>query len=160
MASVGSGDQNHIALNVIPLLDIFSILILFLLMSFSADPVSHDLLESIVLPDSATTVSLDEVPTIKISKTDMYVNDRKIVEVVGGDVPEKDRTQGEIRPLFDELDKLAEANKRLNQRKNQTGTLTVECDKTIPFKLLKRVMLSAQQADFVTFKYMNAKLQR
>ena len=161
MASAGGNSKDQLNLNLNPMLDIFSILITFLLMSFSSDPVSHDVEAGIELPQSNTIIALDEIPTIVVSKTELKVNDRTVSKIEGGDVPEKDRTQGAIYPVFEELKKLAEANKRLTGRKNDdpsakgsTGALTLEMDKTHRFKLMKRIMLSAQQAEFVQFKLM------
>lgn len=161
MASVGGNSKDQLSLNLNPMLDIFSILITFLLMSFSSDPVSHDVDAGIELPQSTTIVALDEVPTIVITKTELRVNDKKVSTIEAGDVPEKDRTQGAIYPVFEELKKLAETNKRLSGRKaddpsakGSTGALTMEMDKGHRFKLMKRVMLSAQQAEFVQFKLM------
>lgn len=160
MASVGSEGGDVISLNIMPMLDIFSILILFLLMSFSTDPVSHDLNEGTELPESATLNSLDEIPTIILNKNEILVNGKKIVPLINGDVQARDSLQGAIHPLFEELEKLAEINKRFSSSdKKKPGTLTVEIDKKHRFKLLKRVMLSAQQADFITFKLMVSKLQ-
>jgi hypothetical protein len=162
MASVGGSSKDALSLNLNPMLDIFSILITFLLMSFSSDPVSHDVDAGIELPQSNTIIALDEIPTIVVTKTELRVNDKKVADVVGGDVPEKDRTQGAVFPVFEELKKLAEANKRVNKTtrsddptaKGSTGALTMEMDKTHRFKLMKRIMLSAQQAEFVKFKLM------
>jgi len=162
MASAGGSSKDTLTLNLNPMLDIFSILITFLLMSFSSDPVSHDVDAGIELPQSNTIIAMDEVPTIVVTKTELRVNDKKVADVVAGDVPEKDRTQGAIFPVFEELKKLAEANKRVNKNvrsddptaKGSTGALTMEMDKTHRFKLMKRIMLSAQQAEFVQFKLM------
>jgi hypothetical protein len=162
MASAGGSSKDTLTLNLNPMLDIFSILITFLLMSFSSDPVSHDVDAGIELPQSNTIVALDEIPTIVVSKTEVRVNDKKVADVVAGDVPEKDRAQGAIFPVFDELKKLAESNKRVNKSarsddpnaKGSTGALTMEMDKSHRFKLMKRIMLSAQQAEFVQFKLM------
>jgi biopolymer transport protein ExbD len=161
MASAGGGNKNELTLNLNPMLDIFSILITFLLMSFSSDPVNHDVDAGIELPQSNTIVALDEIPTIVVTKTELRVNDRLISTIEAGDVPEKDRSQGAIYPVYEELKKLAEANKRLTSRKSDdptakgsTGALTLEMDKSHRFKLMKRVMLSAQQAEFVQFKLM------
>jgi hypothetical protein len=162
MASAGGGSKDTLFLNLNPMLDIFSILITFLLMSFSSDPVTHNVDAGIELPESTTIVALDEVPTIVVTKTEIVINGKKIADIVAGDVPEKDRTQGAIQSVFVELDKLGEANKRLakNIKSNDpnaigtTGALTMEMDKGHRFKLMKRIMLSAQQADFVQFKLM------
>ncbi|MEI6397250.1 MAG: biopolymer transporter ExbD [Pseudomonadota bacterium] len=162
MASVGGSSKDTLTLNLYPMLDIFSILICFLLMSFSSDPVSHDVDAGVELPESSTIVALDEVPTIVVTKTEIRVNDKKVADIQAGDVPEKERTQGAIYPVFDELKKLADATKRLSKNirtddpnaKGSTGALTMEMDKGHRFKLMKRIMLSAQQAEFVQFKLM------
>lgn len=161
MASAGGKSKDQLSLNLNSMLDIFSILIVFLLMSFSSDPVSHNVDAGIELPQSNTMLALDEIPTIVVTKTEVRVNDRKVSSIEAGDVPEKDRQQGAIYPVYEELKKLAEANKRLKGRatddhtaKGSTGALTLEMDKGHRFKLMKRIMLSAQQAEFVQFKLM------
>ena len=158
MASVSNENGESVSLNVMPMLDIFSILILFLLMSFSTEPVSHDLSEGIELPESTTLVSLDEVPVITISKNMISVNDHQISSIEDGSVLKRDRNQGAIHPLFVELEKIAESNKALRKKEDTSVlSLTIESDKNHKFKLLKRVMLTAQQADFVKFKLMVSK---
>ena len=161
MASVGGGSKDALSLNLNPMLDIFSILITFLLMSFSSDPVNHDVNGGIELPQSGTLASLDELPAIIVTKTEILVNDKKVATVgPDGDVPESERSQGAVYPVFQELEKLAEANKKINAAKaaddpsaiGKTGALTMEFDKTHRFKLMKRIMLAAQQAEFVQFK--------
>lgn len=153
--------QEGASLNLMPMLDIFSILITFLLMSFSTDPVNHDLNQGVELPQSRSLIALDEIPAIIASKGDLFVNDKKVSTIIGGDVPEQDRFQGAILPLYQELKKLAEANKAFKDKKGKTDskidTLTLEMDKGHNFKLLKRIMLSAQQAEFIAFKLMVAK---
>ena len=112
MASAGGGAKDTLFLNLNPMLDIFSILITFLLMSFSSDPVTHNVDAGIELPESTTIVALDEVPTIVVTKTEIIINGNKIADIVAGDVAEKDRAQGAIQPVSTELKKLGEANKR------------------------------------------------
>ena len=167
MAAVGGGSKDQLELNLYPMMDIFSILITFLLMSYSTDPVNHDVKAGIELPESMTVVALDEIPAITVTKTEIIVNDKPVAKLMNGDVTDADRGeshQGAIRPVFDELKKVAEANKRLSTAARndpasigKTGELTMEMDKEHRFKLMKRIMLSAQQAEFVTFKMMVTK---
>jgi biopolymer transport protein ExbD len=162
MSSFGGSSKEAISLNLNPMLDVFSILITFLLMSFSADPISHDINPGIELPESKTTVALDEIPSITVTKSKLLVNDKEISPIIGGDVPEKDRSQGAIYPLYLELVKMAEtmartAGRTTRDEKKKLGTVTLEMDKDHRFKLLKRVMLTGQQADFITFKLMVSK---
>ncbi len=158
MASVSQ--EEGVSLNLMPMLDIFSILITFLLMSYSTDPVSYDISAGLELPDSVTITALDELPSIIVTKNEIMVNDKKVATILGGDVPERDRSQGAVYPVFVELEKLAEANKRVfrgKEDKTKTSVLTMEMDQSHQFKLMKRIMLAAQQAEFVTFKLMVAR---
>ncbi len=162
MASAGGGNGDSLELNLTPMLDIFSILVTFLLMSYSTDPINHDIDANLELPASMTLVTLDEVPSITVTRNEVKVNDKKVTTIVNGDVPESDRQQGAIFPLYEELVKLAEANKKIQakrgeEQKKKLDTLTMEMDKEHNFKLLKRIMLSAQQAEFVVFKLLVSK---
>ena len=157
MASVGGEQTESLTLNLTPMLDIFRILVCFLLMSYSTDPVNHDVDTNLELPESATLVNLDEIPAIVVNRKEILVNNKKITSIVNGDVVESDRAQGAIMPLFKELEKLAEMNKKARIKagvevKEKLGTLAMEMDKEHRFKLMKRVMLSAQQAEFINFK--------
>lgn len=163
MAGVSTDSGESLSLNLMPMLDIFSILITFLLMSYSTDPVNYDTNAGMELPESNTLTALDEMPSIIVTKTTILINDRQVATIQGGDVPESLRSQGAIFPVFQELEKLAEANKRIVGRKldesekAKLSTLTMEMDREHRFKLMKRIMLSAQQAEFVTFKLMVAR---
>jgi hypothetical protein len=166
MASVDADSGETLSLNIMPMLDIFSILILFLLMSFSTDPVSHDITAGLEMPDSLTLRSLDEVPKITVTATELRYNDKKIaaIDSKSGDFVKSSLDQGAVRPLYDELEKLAEANKKRKkvpvdgEPSPQTDALTIEMDKRHKFIVMKRMMISASQAEFIAFKLMVAKL--
>lgn len=167
MASVGGdGAGETVELNIMPMLDIFSILILFLLMSFSTDPVSHDITAGLEMPDSITLRSLDEIPKITMTQNSLRFMDKKVADIdpKTGDFLEQYKTQGAVKPLFDELEKLAEANKKRKklsakeeEGKPQADALTMEMDKRHKFVVMRRIMKSAQQAEFIAFKLMVAK---
>ncbi len=159
MASVASNNGDQIELNIMPMLDIFSILILFLLMSFSTDPVNHDVSKGLELAESDTVQSLDEIPVLILTKNELLVNDKKILDIAGDDVDAAELSQGAISKVYQELLKVAEVNKRFTKDKSKPGQLTMEIDKKYSFKIIRRLMLSAQQAEFVSFKLMVAKSQ-
>jgi biopolymer transport protein ExbD len=161
MASAGNNSGESISLNLNPMLDIFSILITFLLMTYSVNPENVDPTEGLELPSTQTLINLDDVPTISLTKNEILLNDVKVIKIasiVDGDVPKADQSQGAIYSLFKELEKLAERQNKVailpNGEKKKVGILTIEVDKNHRFKLLKRVMLSAQQAEFLTVKLM------
>ncbi len=161
MAAVSTDSGDHVELNVMPMLDIFSILITFLLMSFSTDPVSYDANAEMELPHSETVVALDALPTITVTKAAVFLGDKQLAKIVGDDVDKASQDQGAIRPLYDELEKYAERNKALlkdsPEAKKANSTLTIEVDKNHQFKVIRRVMLSGQQAGFVVYKLMTTR---
>jgi biopolymer transport protein ExbD len=161
MTQIHNEYASTIELNIMPLLDIFSILILFLLMSFSTDPLQVDLDDKLELPQSIVTAALDEVPTVIVNKETILVNGDRVVALFDGE-PVSGKSQGAIMPLYKALSDVAETNRRILAKMAPTmpqklPVLTLEIDKTHSFRLIKRILLSAQQADFIEFKLMVAK---
>lgn len=169
MASAGGDSGESLSLNVMPMLDIFSILVTFLLMSFSTDPNNHEVDANLELPDSFTLVSMDEVPAISVNKNEIFINNKSIVKLEGGKVPAADIQQGAVYPVYQALLEIDEANKRAmiefsgaetgpdGEKKAKPGEITIEMDKSHEFQLLKRILLAGQQANFVTWKLLVAK---
>lgn len=163
MASVDTGDGNQFSLNLYPLLDIFSILICFLLMNYSTQGESVESRPNLELPASDIRVSLDTAASVSITKTEIVVQGTLTVPVaiplVNGDIPDNDKIQGGIKSAYEVFKRVREQNETLKNRNQELGltesdvtTLTLEADKQTPFLLLKRVMLTAQQADFIAWK--------
>ena len=130
-------------------------------MSFSTDPVNHDIDPNVELPSSITVANLDAIPAIVVSRNEIFINDRKIISLENGKVPEKEITQGAIQSVFRELQKLAKTNEKAvgiegEERKQKLGTITMEMDKDHVFTTMKQVMLSAREAEFITFSLMVA----
>lgn len=165
MASAGGDSNESLSLNLTPMLDIFSILVTFLLMSYSTDPNNHEVDTNLELPDSVTLVSMDEVPSIVVNRNEIFINNKKVVTLENGKVPPADLAQGGIMPVYTALKEIDDANKKAieefrrddNDKKAKPGEITIEMDKKHDFQLLKRIMLSGQQANFITFKLLVAK---
>ncbi len=163
MASAGGDSGETLSLNLTPMLDIFSILVTFLLMSYSTDPTNHDIDQNLELPDSITLVNMDEVPSLVVNKNEILVNNKKIVTLENGKVPKADIQQGAVFPVYQELVEIAKVNKqaaallRGEEKKTKPGEITIEMDKNHDFEILRRLMLAGQQAEFITYKLLVAK---
>lgn len=165
MASVGTNDGSTFDLNLFPLLDIFSILICFLLMNYSTQGASVESKgDDMELPPSDTKLSLDTAPSVSITKSKLIIQGslEKALEIpIGpdGDVPEEYNDQGAIREVYEIFKILAKNNETLRNRnqtlkltKTEVSTLIMEADKMTQFKLVRRVMQTAQQAEFISWK--------
>jgi biopolymer transport protein ExbD len=154
------GDGQTFSLNLYPMLDVFSILIIFLVMNFSTSGESVETKLNMELPRSAVKLSLDSAANVSVTKSEIVIQGGMSIPIgPDGDVPESFRDQGAIRVAYEEFKKvraqnetLRNRNKALNLSEADINSLVLESDKDVQFRVLKRVMLSAQQADFVGWK--------
>lgn len=132
-------------LNMVSLMDIFTILVFFLLVSSSS---VQDLpnAKQIKLPESVSDQLPKETIVIMVGENDLVVQGRKVASVadVMGDV------DGEIKPLKDELLLLAgrKLRKTTADGKPLLREVTIMGDKKIPFSLLKKIMLTCTKANY------------
>ncbi len=138
--------KRNAGLNMVSLMDIFTILVFFLLISSSS---VKDLpnAKQIQLPESIAEQLPKETVVIMVSDRDIVVQGRKVADV--NSVMKS--ADGEIKPLKEELIRLA--GRKLNQAPQADGKpvireITILGDKAIPFQLLKRIMLTCTQASY------------
>jgi biopolymer transport protein ExbD len=147
-------------INLYPILDVFSILIVFLLMSFSTQGQSIESSANLELPKSEVRLSLDEAAAVSITKTEIVVQGQVEIPLdANGDVPARYIDQGAIRPAYEIFVKLADSMQTLKNRDQNleltdadVRSLTLESDKQTSFRVIKRIMRSAQQAEFTSWK--------
>jgi biopolymer transport protein ExbD len=148
------------SLNLYPILDVFSILIVFLLMNFSTQGQSIESTANLELPKSEVRLSLDDAAAVSITKEEIVVQGNLTIPLdSNGDVPARFIEQGAIKPAYDEFVKLAQSMQTLKNRDQKLSlsdadirSLTLESDKATQFRVIKRLMLSAQQAEFTSWK--------
>ncbi|WP_240554871.1 ExbD/TolR family protein [Oceanicoccus sagamiensis] len=136
--------QQNSKLNLVSLMDIFTILVFFLMVnSGDVEVLQSD--KNIKLPDSVAEQKPDLSLLIKISETDVIVQGRSVASVA--DILNSD--QDAIAGLTKELEYLAERKPLLTDQEKQQGrSVTIMGDQNIPYTLLKRVMSTCAQADY------------
>ncbi|WP_280156128.1 biopolymer transporter ExbD [Piscinibacter sp. XHJ-5] len=138
-----SRNQTMVDMNLVSLIDVFTILIFFLLSSASG----VELLASpkaVKLPDSISEKAPKETIVVVISDADILVDGRKVASV-----PEVMAMQGDlIAPLKAELDLLAGRQVVRADNQAQSKAITIMGDKNIPYQLLRKVMVTSARANF------------
>jgi biopolymer transport protein ExbD len=133
------------SLNLVSLMDIFTILVFFLLVH-SADVETLPSAKSIRLPESVAEKSPKQTVVVSVSNEDILVQGRKVATVsealgADGDV---------IEALKSELEH--HASRRLvsakDEKPGQPRAITVMADKEIPYRLLKKIMVTCVRASF------------
>ncbi|MCB1691578.1 MAG: biopolymer transporter ExbD [Pseudomonadales bacterium] len=132
------------SLNLVSLMDIFTILVFFLMVN-SSDVEVLDTTSAIKLPDSLASERPEERIAIQVSADDVIVQGRKVASVADV-MASKDLI---IAGLSEELSYQAEKRRtRLAEPSAFEGAVTIMGDRELPYELLKRVMLTCQQASF------------
>jgi len=141
------------------LMDILTIILVFLLKSFSTDPVQLKQADDLKPPFSTSTLRAEQSVTVTLTLNNLMVDDKSVVEVEQGVVDAADTSSNGylIDPLFQALQEQVDYQKRIasfNSAAEFTGMVTIISDRHVPFKLLSQVMYSAGQAQFSKFKFM------
>ena len=141
------------------LLDIVTIILVYLLKSFAGSPVSVPD-PTVKLPSSTAQIVPEEASTITITETKIVVNDKAVAEINDGTVDPNDKRDGPqgffITPLYDALVDAADNEKKIaqyNPAQTFKGIAILIADKRIPYRLISEVMYTAGQAEFGSFKF-------
>lgn len=131
-------------LNLVSLMDIFTILVFFLLVN-SGDVEVLQTDKSIKLPASFSEQVPEENLVVLISATDVLVGGRAV-----GSVADLVASTGELfTPLQQELKYQAERAGPLAAKDQVTGRpVTIMADQKIPYQLLKKIMATCAAAEY------------
>ncbi|MEO0442132.1 MAG: biopolymer transporter ExbD [Pseudomonadota bacterium] len=130
-------------LNLVSLMDIFTILVFFLLIN-SSDVEILTAEKDIKLPESIASQKPDTTLLIKVSNEDILVGARTIAKV--SDVLAN--PSATIAVLEQELNYQA-SRRPLNEQEKQKGrAVTIMGDKSVPYELLKKIMTTCATTDF------------
>jgi biopolymer transport protein TolR len=137
-------NKGSAALNLVSLMDIFTILVFFLLVN-SSDVETLPNAKDLQLPESIAEEKAKETVVILIGEEDIIVQGLPIVKVAdvlalkGNDIPE-------LRQA------LKSQNDRVLRREAQDDIagreVTIMGDKEIPYRLLKKVMATCTESDY------------
>ena len=131
-------------MNLVSLIDVFTILIFFLL-SNSVGVESLPSPKAVMLPESISEISPRDTVVVIVSAADILVEGRKVADV--NDVLAKDGDV--IASLQAELEQV-QADRKVVRKENEelSHRLTIMGDKEIPYRLLRKIMVTSARANF------------
>lgn len=136
-------NTQQLDLNLTALVDVFTILIFFLL-SNSTEVEVLPASKAVTLPESTADKAPKPTLVVLVSGTDIVIEGRRIAMVSdvmanAGDV---------IAPLQTELELLATRQVVQQEKQGDARTITIMGDKDIPYQLLRKVMVTCARANF------------
>ena len=136
--------QYETKLNLVALMDIFTILVFFLLLN-SGDSSQIQNAEFVKLPDSSASAASHIEATVLIGAGEIWLNKEKIITIE--EVLKSNNKQ--IAPLAQKLTEYANKRGELTSYEKENGlAVTIMGDKTVPFSLLERVMATCSSQNF------------
>jgi len=131
-------------LNLVSLMDIFTILVFFLLVH-SSDVENLPSAKSIRLPESVAEKSPKTTLIISVSSEDILVQGQKVASVQEAMQSDSDV----IDSLKGELDHQASRREVIaSHEAGKPRAITVLADKEIPYRLLKKIMVTCVRASY------------
>jgi len=129
------------------LVDMFTIIVIFLIQNFSANGEVLYMSKDIKLPYAVHGAQLERAPVISVSNDAVTVDGKQVAQT-------DDLSKGDVLNVPELEDALREEKRKYDQiHANDPehpfrGLVNVQCDKKIPFKVIKKVMFACNQSGF------------
>ena len=150
----------EMGLNIYPMMDMMTILLVFLIQSFAsgaADVVQSEVLQ---IPTSSSEVEAAQALGIVISQTEITVKGKRVLALRNGTVDSSLKQGGGngwlITPLFNSLKQHRDRLKTIasnNPQRAFRGEVRLIADKRTPFRTLGEVIYSLGQAEFGALRF-------
>ncbi len=173
------GDKEGGGLNINSMMDIMTILLVFLLVTIVSDPLNITQDNYLQLANSTANYDPEDSIPVTITKKGVIVDHKLIVKIdcttAGGQVCQdevyvevgngyavdksfkEDGSESSflIQPLFKKLDEMVKQLKAENKELGREfkGVITIICDKDIPFRIIAEVVHSAGMAGLSDLRF-------
>jgi biopolymer transport protein TolR len=137
---------NALDMNLVSLIDVFTILIFFLLSNSGVETLPA---ASVHLPESTAKKDPKETLVVVVNGTEISVEGRKVADVA----PLATATDDLIPGLKAELDLVSARPVARAEDAAKAHSVTIMGDKDIPYQLLRKVMYTAAVADFTDVSF-------
>ena len=140
-------NQSGLDMNLVALIDIFTILIFFLMSSTGIEVLTNA--RAVKLPISTAEKAPRQTIVVAVSDTDIVVDGRKVASVAEATALQDDLIPG----LKAELDLLASRQVVGADKDGSSKAVTIMGDKALPYSLLRKVMYTSARANFTEIAF-------
>ncbi|AOY87359.1 RNA polymerase subunit sigma-70 [Marinobacter salinus] len=135
-------NKNQGKMNLVSLMDIFTILVFFLMVNSSSDVQVLNQNSTIKLPDSTAEQQPEDVLALTVTDSDILVNGRVVLAR-----SEFQAFEGQVEPAL--KDELSYQSRRSGSPAPEAGrAITILADRELPYELLKKIMSTCVDAGY------------
>jgi biopolymer transport protein ExbD len=148
----GGHKATNAELNVVPMVDMMTMLVIFLLNQFSSTGEVLYMQKDIKLPNASHGQMIELAPVVAVSANQIVVTGQKVA-----DVADLDKDSGYLNiPALEE--RLRDEKKRwefIHQSDGAKfdGIVNIQADQKVPFRIVKRVMFSCGVAGYFSLNF-------
>jgi biopolymer transport protein ExbD len=145
-------------LNITPMMDMMTIILVFLLKTFSSSTSNITFDQNLQVPKSITQLKPKLAVSVTITKKVILVEGDAVAPVNNGRVDPAVKRDGEngyyITPLVDLLEKHSRREKKVAELTGQKfeAQLMMVADQTTPYRLLTEIIYSCGQAGYANYR--------
>ncbi len=143
-------------LNITAMMDMMTILLVFLLKSFASSSAALTASEDVRPPVSSTRSTPKDTVAVTVTPRNILVGEKKVLTLLNGQIP-PDALEGRlVLPLDAQLKKEVEKLKYIADRNPSAPfnrELSVIADKSIPYDMLLTVLYTAGQNELENYRF-------
>ena len=142
--------NKKVSLILTPLLDMFTIILVFLMVSFQAEDKDFVLNPALKLPISSAQSPFKTAVNVAVSKQAVFVEGEPVYRLEdGGKIKRRDLRRPRIDAIAEAVAKAWEGRKK---SENEENVVVVQADKDLPYKTIYTVVRSATYSGFYRFR--------
>lgn len=140
-------------LQITAMMDMFTIVLIFLLFSFSDKPETVNIDKELDLPQSTAKMDYNDTIKMVLSHENLKLNDTVVAELENGRITGLRPDRLKDSDLFRKLSFYREEMDREMENEKKGNHILFFCDKRIPFKTINSIMKTAGMAGFPDFQF-------
>ena len=143
-------------LNITAMMDMMTILLVFLLKSFASSSAALTASEDVRPPVSSTRATPRDTVAVTVTPRNILVGEKKVLNLVNGQIPPEALEGRLVLPLDAQLKKEVEKLKYIAERNPSAPfnrELSVIADKSIPYDMLLTVLYTAGQNELENYRF-------
>ncbi|MDD9964888.1 MAG: biopolymer transporter ExbD [Myxococcales bacterium] len=152
--------EEEMGLNIYPMMDMMTILLVFMIMNFASGAAEVVQSEELQIPTSTAEIDAQPSLGVIVSKSEIVVEGKQVLNLRDGKVDPSQKQGGGngwlVTPLFNNLKEHRDRLKMIASRNPQRpfkGEVRIIADKRTPFRTIGEVIYSLGQAEFGAVRF-------
>lgn len=142
-------------LGMTSLMDIVSIIVIYLLKSYASDPVLIQPVADQKIPMSRVDAPIQEGVAVYVSSKELLFNEKKLVQLQDGELKPDDVKNHMIAPLYEKMVEEADISKQMADSRGEewNGRVILIGDQKLKFSTLVDIMYTAGRAEYSEYAF-------